>query len=79
MDDVDPAHRFGGAAAHGRGEPTRFAREREDAAVMIGVGVDAEQPRVERRADRLDRGPVAAFGDIGDREQRDWVYGWSRT
>ena len=43
----------------------RAARQREHAAVVVGIGVDVEQPRVERVGDRIDRAasrPSETFG-----------------
>jgi hypothetical protein len=38
--------------------------------VVVGIGVRVEQAGVERRRDRRECRLVAAFGDVGDREQR---------
>ena len=38
--------------------------------MVIGVGVDVQQPAAERRADRRDRRAVPALGDVGIGEQR---------
>ena len=51
----------------------RLAREREDGAVVVGVGVDVEHARAaarERGADGLEDGVVAALGDVGDGQQQ---------
>jgi len=66
--DVDPSDHLGGSVQHRPGQASRPAGEGEYAAVMVGVGVDVEQPSVERRADRLDGGRVAALGDVRDRQ-----------
>ncbi len=43
-------HRPGGTADHGVGELAGGAGERVRGAVMVGVGVDVEQPGAERAA-----------------------------
>ena len=48
------------------------ADEREDRAVVVGVGVDVEQARVrgEGAAERVDRAAVAAFREVRDGLER---------
>jgi hypothetical protein len=59
---VHPRERLASAAQYGPRKSARLAREREDAAVVIGVDVYVEQPRtagLERGSDRVDRAAVA--------------------
>ena len=67
--EIDPPDDLGGAAQHRAGQVPGRTREREHAAMVVGVSVDAEQTRVECGADRLDRRPVAALRDVRDRQE----------
>ena len=67
--DIDPANRLGGALQNRVRQLAGLASEREHAAVVVGVGVDAEQASVERGTDRVDRVLVAALRDVRDRQQ----------
>ena len=70
---VDPLDRLARAFQQRQVQRARLAREREHGAVVVGVGVDVEQPRAagdERGADRVERRDVAALGDVGDGEQQ---------
>jgi ubiquinone/menaquinone biosynthesis C-methylase UbiE len=66
---VDPLHRNGDAGEERVGKLALRADEREDRAVVVGVGVHVEQPRVRRQriADRVDGRPVATFAEVGNR------------
>ena len=75
--EVDPLDRGQRAVAHRRRQQARLAGDREDGPVVIGIGMDVEQPRIERRPDRLDRGGVAALRDVRNREERS--HGGDRT
>ena len=68
--EVDPADRLGSALQHRAGQAPGLPSQREHAAVVVGVGVDPEQARVERSADRLDGDRVPALRDVRDRQQR---------
>ena len=76
--EVDALERLGGAGNDARRQPPRASREREDAAVVVGVGVDVEQAGVEGSGDGVDRASVAALGDIRNREQRPAASGCQR-
>ena len=68
---VDPLHGLARAAQQCLGQLRGGGRERVDAAVVVLVGVQVEQPgRVEAAADGLDHLVVAALADVGDGEQR---------
>jgi hypothetical protein len=67
---VDPAGRLARARGERRGELALTRGDREDAAAVIGVRVDVEDPRrCERRTDRVYRGPVGAFAGVGCGEE----------
>ncbi len=69
---VDRLDRLLGAGGEGVQQRPRPAAEREDGAVVIGVGVAVEQGHSTREGhrQRFDRRGVAALGDVGYGEQR---------
>ncbi len=69
---VDPLDRDVDAGDERVAELVLGADEREHRAVVVGVGVDVEQPRVRRQrvADRVDRRLVAPFAEVGNRLER---------
>ncbi len=70
--EVDPLTCGRDPGQQRRHELLRLADERVDRAVVILVGVHVEQlgVRGERRADRVDRAPVAALGEVRDGFER---------
>ena len=70
--DVDPGERLACTLKNRLCQPPVLTGEAEDAAIVVGVGVDVEQPRaaaLEGVADRRDRLGVATLGDVRNREQ----------
>src|SRR5205085_10936920 len=65
-------------------ELLRRADQRVDGPVVVAVRVDVEQPRrpAERRADRVDDGPVAPLGEVRhglEREHLTTLGRWTHT
>src|ERR1019366_84358 len=75
--DADLVRRRGGPGGDPWGEGPGRSRQREHAAVMVGIGVDVEQRGAERGADRVDGVTAAPLTDVGDRAQRTLPYGTS--
>ena len=67
---VDLLHCLSSAVEDRVGQLTLRPRQREHRAVVVGIGVDVEQPGVEGGRHPLDRPPVAALGDVRYRQQR---------
>ena len=63
---VDPLACAGDSRQQRLHELVRLSDEREDGAMVIGIGVHVEQPcgRGERLAERADDGLVAAFREV---------------
>ena len=79
---VDQPATGAGAGDERADDLLRVAGERVHAAVMVGIGVDVEQPRAgraERLADRGDDGRVASLGDVRDRQQERRVVPYERS
>jgi hypothetical protein len=71
--DVDPLDGLAGAGGDRVGELPGRAGEREDRAVVIGVGARVQQPGTacgEGGSDRIEDRIVAALGDVRDGEER---------
>ena len=74
MHAVMPAHVDAGEDGVGQGQGRAFhrvrrAEEREDGTMVVGIGVDVEQSRVERAPDRLDDQPVPPLRDVRNSEE----------
>ena len=69
---VDPLARARHSGDERLDELRLAAGEREDGAVVIGVGVDVEQPGAgrQRPAERVDRPAVAPLGEVRNRLER---------
>ena len=69
---IDPLDGHRDSCEQRVGQLRLAADEREDRAVVIGVGMDVQQAgmRIERGADRIDRRLVATFAEVGNRLER---------
>ena len=64
--DVDPGDGFARPREHRRRQRARPSGERVHAAVMVGIGMDVEQARVERADQGPDQLHVLPLGDVWD-------------
>ena len=68
---IDPRHGRTGARQQRLGQLSLRRGKAVDAAAVVGIGVQVEQPRGrERSADRVDRPGVCALANVGHREQQ---------
>ena len=71
--EVDARDSLARPGQQGGAQPARFAGQREDRAVVVGVGVDAEEGDAagagEGGGEGVDRRGVRPLGDVGDREE----------